>query len=45
MRFMKAAMAICGVCAMMLAVTSIRRARMMKKNSYKRGGFMRSRHR
>jgi hypothetical protein len=44
MRFMKAGMAICAVCAMMLAVTGIRRAR-MKRNSYKRGGFLRSRHR
>jgi hypothetical protein len=43
MRFMKAAMAICAVCATMLAVTSIRRAK--KRNSYKRGGFLRSRHR
>ena len=42
MRFMKAAMAICAVCAMMLAVSSVHRAR--KRASHKRGGFLRSRH-
>jgi len=42
MRFMKAAMAICAVCATMLALTSIRRRR--KRASYKQGGWLRSRH-
>ncbi|HXW47201.1 MAG TPA: hypothetical protein VEL03_20580 [Streptosporangiaceae bacterium] len=42
MRFMKAAMAICAVCATMLALTSIRRHR--KRNGYKQRGWLRSRH-
>lgn len=44
MRFMKPVMAVCAICATMLAMTGIRRARMMKKG-YKRHGMLRSRHR
>jgi hypothetical protein len=43
MRFMKVAMAICAVCATMLAMSGIRRMR--KMNGHKRRGMMRSRHR
>jgi hypothetical protein len=43
MRFMKSAMAICAVCASMLAMSSIRRSK-MKKSGHKRRGMLRSRH-
>jgi hypothetical protein len=42
MRFMKAAMAICAVCATMLAMSGMRRRKM--KNGAKRRGMLRSRH-
>lgn len=44
MRFMKIAMAICAVCATMLAMTGIVRRRKMMHGK-KRRGMMRSRHR
>jgi len=43
MRFMKAAMAICAVCATMLAMSGIRR-RQKRMNGHKRRGMLRSRH-
>ena len=45
MRFMKIAMAICAVCASMLAMSGMRRKKMMMARSSKRRGMMRSRHR
>ena len=42
MRFMKSVMAICAVCATMLAMSGIRRSR--KKNGNKRRGLLGSRH-
>jgi hypothetical protein len=45
MRFMKSAMAICAICATMLAMNGIYRARMNKsRKGSKRRGMMRSRH-
>jgi hypothetical protein len=41
MRFMKSVMAICAVCATMLAMSGIRRAR--KRAGEKRHGMLRSR--
>jgi hypothetical protein len=41
MRFMKSVMAICAVCATMLAMNGIRRAR--KRSGHKRHGLLRSR--
>jgi hypothetical protein len=45
MRFMKIAMAICAVCASMLAMSGMRRRKMMNRGSKRRGMMMRSRHR
>jgi hypothetical protein len=45
MRFMKIGMAICAVCASMLAMSGMRRRKMMKRGSKRRGMMMRSRHR
>lgn len=46
MRFMKIAMAICAVGASMLAMSGMRRKKMMKaRGSKRRGMMMRSRHR
>ena len=43
MRVMKPVMAICAICATMMAMIGMRRAKMMKKGS-KRRGMLRSRH-
>ena len=46
MRFMKIALAICAVCASMLAMSGMRRKKMMMARGPKRRGIMmRSRHR
>jgi hypothetical protein len=46
MRFMKIALAICAVCASMLAMSGLRRKKMMMaRGSKRRGMMMRSRHR